>query len=231
MERDDMYWQEDQQDDVQHQVPADIVDLSFKVSCKALPSDHAHDLWTAVRQALPWFDNEPAAGLHLIHGAESGNGWLRPEGPDELLYLSRRTRMTLRLPGARIESAEALSGQTLDVGGHELRLGEARVHELSSLKTLFARYVVSEDSEEEAFLNNCARELGEMGIRVKKMMAGRVHRLRFPETVINTRSLMIDGVRIEESVEIQRRGLGLGRKFGCGLFLPHKGIDSVRSAK
>ncbi len=226
-----MYWQEDQEDDGQQGIPADIVDLSFKVSCRALPSDHAHELWTAVRQALPWFDDEAAAGLHLIHGAESGNGWLRPEGPDDLLYLSRRTRMTLRLPAGRVEAAKGLSGQALNVGGHELRLGEPRFHELSSLKTLFARYVVTEHEDEEAFLDDCARELGEMGIRVKKMMAGRVHRFRFPDTVIHARSLMLDGMSAEESVRIQEHGLGRGRKFGCGLFLPHKGIDPVRPTR
>lgn len=227
-----MYWQEDTEDDRQYQIPTDIVDVSFKIACRALPLDHAHDLWSAVREALPWFDAEPTAGLHLIHGAESGNGWLRPEGPDDLLYPSRRTRMTLRLPAGRIEEARALSGRVLDVGGHELRPGASRVQTLSSLKTIFARYVVTEDQEdEESFLNSCAHELGEMGIQVKKMMPGRIHRFRFPETEIGTRSLMIDGIAAEESVLIQQRGLGTGRKYGCGLFLPHKGIDPVYPSK
>ena len=44
------------------------------------------------KEELPWMVDEPQAGIHLIHGAESGNGWIRPQEPDALLILSRRTR-------------------------------------------------------------------------------------------------------------------------------------------
>ncbi|MDH3609566.1 MAG: hypothetical protein OEQ24_10045 [Gammaproteobacteria bacterium] len=46
-----------------------------------------------------------------------------------------------------------------------------------------------------------------------------------------TRSLMIDGLKIEESIYLQQRGLGEGRLVGCGLFMPHKGIEAVGEAQ
>ena len=154
---------------------------------------------------------------------------MRPEGPQEILFLSRRTRMVLRLPVECVDSARELSGQTLDVDGNALTLGRAVVRPLSRLSTLFSRYVISESGEDEnIFLEQSALELAEMGIRVKKMLCGRTHRLSFPRHSIVTRSLMIDGLDVCESVELQRRGLGAGRKYGCGLFLPHKGIAALK---
>ncbi|MGD9164124.1 MAG: type I-MYXAN CRISPR-associated protein Cas6/Cmx6, partial [Chromatiales bacterium] len=69
-----MFWQEET-DEEQYVVPDDVVDLIFKIKCRTLPVDHAWPLSEAIHQALPWFAEERQAGLHLIHGADSGNGW------------------------------------------------------------------------------------------------------------------------------------------------------------
>ena len=59
--------------------------------------------------ALPWLADDDRAGVHLIHVAESGNGWMRPEDAEnEMLYLSRRTKMTLRLPKEYIEETKSV---------------------------------------------------------------------------------------------------------------------------
>jgi CRISPR-associated protein Cas6 len=223
-----MYWQEEDHDPERYVVPDNIVDLSFKVSCRALPLDHAHALSRALQDALPWLVQEPRAGIHLIHGAESGNGWIRPQGPDDVLYLSRRTRLTLRLPVGQVAAARGIEGHTLDIGGHTLTLGATCVRRLSALTTLFARHVVADQGDDEAaFLERAAQLLGERGIRVKKMMSGRCHIIRLPQATLVTRSLMIDGLQVAESVRLQQEGVGPGRLLGCGLFLPHKGIDPV----
>jgi CRISPR-associated protein Cas6 len=228
-----MYWQDQEDKKSKYVVPDDIVDLTFKVQCKQLPLDHAHALSQAIQQALPWIAIEPRAGIHLIHGAESGNGWLRPQEPDAMLSLSRRTRFMLRLPKEHVENASNLTDQTLNVAGNELLLREPSQKNLSPLTTIFARYVVVPNMEnsiedEEAFLHQAAGLLKDMDIKVKKMMCGRAHVLRMPEQYLYTRSLMIDGLEVGESVYLQQHGLGEGRIMGCGLFLPHKGIDAVQ---
>ncbi|HHB11642.1 MAG TPA: hypothetical protein ENK62_00370, partial [Chromatiales bacterium] len=176
-----VYWQEE--DDKVHppQVPDEVVDVNFKVACRALPLDHAHALSEAVLAVLPWLHDEPLAAVHLIHGAESGNGWLRPEDPDALLYPSRRTRFTLRVPRHRVAQVQELAGHTLDVGGYPLTLREPHVRELSPLTTVFSRHVVSDQEHEAAFLDAMAAQLREgLDIRVRKMVAGRAHHHRFP---------------------------------------------------
>jgi CRISPR-associated protein Cas6 len=179
---------------------------------------------------LPWLGEEAGAGIHLIHGAASGNGWFRPEdATSEVLHLSRRTRMRLRVPAHRLDEARGLSGRQLDIGGHPLEVGKSDVHLLSSLPTLFSRYVMTqEDTGEEQFLGEAMAALQELGIDCRKMLCGITHTLAFPDGPVYTRSLMVADLEPEQSVLLQQAGLGDGREFGCGLFIPHKGIKPVK---
>ena len=224
-----MLWEEQPDKATPYTVPDKIVDLAFRTQCRSLPLDHAYALSQALHKALPWLTEEDAAGVHLIHGAESGNGWIRPEDPlHDVLYLSKRTRFTLRLPKHRVEDAKQLVGQALDVDGNTLTLGPATVRLLSPLTTIFARYVAADDiDDDEAFLAHALTLLEGMGIRVKKIMSGRKHVMRTPDNEIPTRSLMLAELEVEHSIKLQQQGLGPWRKLGCGLFLPHKGIEAV----
>jgi CRISPR-associated protein Cas6 len=225
-----MFWQEAKENE-RYIVPDDIVDLAFSIQCRCLPVDHAYPLSQAIAAALPWFADEAQAGLHTIHVAESGNGWMRPDDPNALLHLSRRTKLVLRLPRQRVADAERLSGQTLDVGGHALQVEKAAVKPLSAITTLFSRYIVSgEGMDEMAFLREVQSLLADLGIKPKKMLCGIERVIATPERKIHTRSLMLADLAVEQSVQLQQHGLGPGRMLGCGLFLPHKDINEVRPA-
>ena len=225
-----MYWQDENSDD-HYTVPDDVVDLVFQIECRALPVDHAWALSQAVCAALPWLEQEPAAGVHPIHVAESGNGWKRPENADDLLCLSRRTKLVLRTPRLRVAAANALVGQQLDVAGHGLRVDKVSLRPLSAITTIFSRYVVSADGlDETAFLQQALRDLEALGVRPKKMLCGLKKIIATPEQPVHTRSLMLAGLRQQESVTLQQRGLGPRRLLGCGLFIPHKDIREVGQA-
>jgi len=202
----------------------EILDAVFAISCRSLPVDHAYALSRAVQAALPWFAEEPEAGLHTIHGAASGAGWTRPE---ERVELSRRAKLALRLPARRLEDAAALVGQTLEVAGSALRVDRLSARPLSRIKTLFSRSVVLAEDEEAAFLAAAAAELGALGMKPSTMLCGREVSLATPERTYRTRSLMVAGLRMEQSLELQRRGLGAERKLGCGVFIPHKDVGDL----
>ncbi|MDH3673474.1 MAG: type I-MYXAN CRISPR-associated protein Cas6/Cmx6 [Gammaproteobacteria bacterium] len=227
-----MYWQEDS-DKKAYIVPDDIVDLAFRISCRCLPLDHAYALSQVVLRALPWIEEKEDAGIHLIHGAESGHGWQRPEDPDdEVLHLSRRAKLTLRLPKECIDAAKEISGVTLEIDGYPMEVGQATVRPLSPLTTLFSRYVVaSEEEDEEQFVRRAADKLMQMGISVTKLLCGKAHVFRLPNEHIFSRRLMVADLKVEDSVKLQQRGLGPCRKLGCGLFIPHKGIGPVNAEK
>jgi len=224
-----MYWQEETKRDARPVVPDDVVDLAFNISCRCLPVDHAWALYTALRPLLPWLEGEEGAGVHPIHVADSGNGWMRPDRPDDLLYLSRRTKLMLRVPQSRVAEAEQLSGQVLDVAGNRLAIEKAAVRPLSTHPALFSRYLVTDGSlDEGAFLTTIHAQLTAMDIRPKKMVCGIERTIATPDKTLHTRSLMIADLTPAESVRLQQRGLGRLHHLGCGLFIPHKDIQEIR---
>jgi CRISPR-associated protein Cas6 len=224
-----MFWQETHEE--ARAVPDDVVDIVYQIDCRALPVDHAWALSQAVRTVLPWLEEEPSAGVHPIHVADSGNGWMRPESAGDLLCLSRRTKLVLRVPRLRIDAAQALVGRQLDVAGHVLRVDKATLRPLSALTTIFSRYVVSaEGLDETAFLQAALHEMETFGVRPKKMLCGIEKVIATPGQPVRTRSLMLAELNQQESVALQQRGLGPLRHLGCGLFIPHKDIKELNQA-
>jgi len=211
-------------------VPDDIVDLAYSIDCRSVPLEHAHTLSQAIIEVLPWLADEALASIHQIHGAESGNGWIRPEGTEnEVLYLSRRTRMVIRMPKHRIEDARQLSGAELDVDGHTLKVGDATIRKLAALPTVFSRYVVCDATQTEADFEKevISSLLQNADVRVRKMLCGRTHTITLPDKKLFTRSVMLADLAPAEAVRLQQQGLGEYQKLGCGIFLPHKGIPDL----
>lgn len=211
-----------------------IVDVAFRLAGGTVAVEHAHALCRALLAELPWLADEPHSGIHQIHMAASGNGWMRPNADDcEVLNLSRRTRLTLRLPRERVADAEGLTGRSLDVGGHRLQVGKASERPLTASGTLFARYVIFDHArheDEECFIGWVAELLQGMGITPTKLLCGMTSHIDAPRERLRARSLMVAALPPDASLELQRRGLGGGRLMGCGLFVPHKGIEAVRDS-
>lgn len=227
-----MFWEEDEDKTLPYAIPDDVIDVNFAIKCKSLPINHAWALSREVLKILPWIEDEPVAGIHQIHVAESNNGWLRPEDDEEnaLLYPSHRTKLSLRIPGDRFKDAQQLTGQTLDIDGHELTTEKSRKKTLSNAGVIFARYVAGDKNEDEnSFLQRMHNDILRLtGVKVKKMLCGKSHSINTPNGQILTRHLMIADLDSEPSITIQQQGLGDYRELGCGLFMPHKGIKTLK---
>jgi CRISPR-associated protein Cas6 len=209
----------------------EVVDVAFAIECRSLPVDHAFALSAAVQAALPWFADEPQAGLHTVHGAASGAGWKRPEGEDALLQLSHRTRLVLRLPESRLQDAAALTGRTLDVAGFPMRVGRLSPRPLLRIASLFSRSVIFEGAADEpAFVAAAIEALRALGVETSTMLCGRDVTLATPQRTYRARSLMVTVATPAQSLALQRHGLGEARKLGCGLFIPHKDVGDLRGA-
>lgn len=230
-----MFWEEDEDKTLPYTVPENIVDLIFSIKCKTLPLNHAWALSKEIQKQLPEIEDKPHAGIHQIHVAESNNGWMRPDDEDEsaLLYPSRRTKLSLRIPIEILSAAEELCGSTLNIDGHDLLIGKAKKKVFTNVSVLFSRYVLSETSEnEEEFLSRTAHEIKtKTNFNVKKMLCGKSHMIKTPNKNLTTRSLMVADLDSETSIKIQQLGLGECRLLGCGLFLPHKGIKSLNTGE
>jgi CRISPR-associated protein Cas6 len=224
-----MYWNPDD-DPADPGLPDTVVDLLFAIDCRQLPVDHAYALGEALCRALPWLADDPEVAVHPIHVAGSQNGWERPaHAADSFVQPSRRTRLAIRTPKAQVERLLAeLPGTALRVANCPLAIGLGKVRQLSRETTLFARHVVGAAREdEEPFLARCAAELARLGIPVRKALCGKTTELATPAGPLLTRSLLLAALRPAESLLLQQRGLGPQRLLGCGIFIPHKGIDPV----
>ena len=156
-----------------------------------------------------------------------GNGWERP--PDgELIHLSKRSKMSLRVPKHRIDDANQLTGQVLDIAGCQVEVGKAISKLMHPLPTVFARYVVVPEGQDETeFTYWVADELSQRGIALNKLLCGISHQLNLPDGSYETRSVMIADLDQATSVSLQEDGIGPFRHYGCGIFLPQKGIRAV----
>jgi len=228
-----MLWQEDKKAEP-FKVPDTVTDLSFKVSCKQVPLDHAQELSEAIQGILPWLADEQDAGIHMIHGASTGNGWQRPDNDTNngCIYLSRRSRMQIRMPKARHEDINALIGKTISLGGNELTFGDYQVKMFSPLSTQFSRHIILNENEtEDQFISRVSDVLkSEMGITLRKALCGLGDSFLLDGKKVNTMSIMVADLTPEEAIALQTRGIGTDQMRGFGLFIPHKGINAVGDA-
>lgn len=223
-----MHWQTQASANKQSPVISDKVDLLFAISCRSLPIDHHWALHTALRQKLPQLADSSEVAVHSIHGADSGNGWIRPDLG--LMHPSRRTRLGLRLPKTMLETARQLEEQTLEIDGHTLTVGKSHARELECHKTLFARHIVADPThDEQDFIAAALRLLETRNITPPRIISGREHKIQTPQATLLTRSIMLDGLSPDESIHLQTEGIGEQTHLGIGIFLPHKSIDAVYS--
>lgn len=194
----------------------EALDLAFALSGTRLPGEHAEALWDALVQRLPWLADEPGVGVHAI----------RASWNDGSLLLSRRARLVLRLPRRRQADAMALTGCTLQVDGERLGLGEARVRPLEPYPTLSARFVATGAADELAHQQSVEAMLGRLGMPLR-FICGRMRAMRCGGLAVSGAEVVLHGLRPEQSIAMQARGLGAGRHLGSGLFLPHKTISGI----
>lgn len=219
-----MFWQEDIKEE-HFTLPETIQDAVFTIRAKVLPMDHAYLLSQTLLKHLPWLV-EVNAGIFDISVAD-GNGW--EQGESGFYYPSKRSKLSIRMPQEKLESAQILVGKTLDLGEYNIDIVKSLKPKLmSDMQIVFSRHVACDESvSEEQFLQTAFAQLQALGIQPKKMMAGLQKSISTPNGVIHTRSLMIANLRKAESVALQEQGIGEHRLLGCGLFLPQKGIESV----
>ena len=220
-----MFWQEDTKQE-HFTLPESIQEVSFKIQSKILPMDHGFLLAQALIKQLPWL-KDSNAGIHNISVAD-GNGWMQKKDGG-FYYPSKRSKLTLRIAHEHLEDVKNLAGETLDLGDYQIKvikfIGEKP---LSDMPVLFAKQVACESgASEEDFLQLCFNQLSDLGIEVKKMMAGLESNIQTDVSTVHTRSLMVADLKKNESILLQEKGLGDHRLLGCGLFIPQKDIETI----
>ena len=196
--------------------PGEVLDLAFELVGVRLPRDYQPELWAGLLERLPWLASEALAGVHAIRGPVTEAG----------LLLSRRARLTLRLPAARSREAASLTGQVLLIAGERVELGAARARQLDPYPTLSAQFVASGAADELGHQQAVQVMLEALGVPLR-FICGRMRAVRTAEGPVTGGSVVLHQLRPEQSLLVQQRGLGEFRGLGCGLFLPHKIISGI----
>ncbi len=227
-----MYWEEDQKTK-SYEVPGNVLEVFFKIDCKTLPVDHNFYLSQAILAELPWIKEEPLASIQHVHIAEEANGWFRAQDVDgAMLHLSKRAKITVRIPKDKLDDLNAVLGKKLDVNGHALTLTSIiKNKKLRASTTINSHFIVTESEDDEAFISMCAKEINALGVNVKKMLSGKVRKLKYKDKCLITRSLMLADLSKEDSILLQQKGIGKHQFMGCGVFIPHKGIEAVNAGE
>ena len=195
-----------------------MVDVAFSLRGAAIPADHGWHLFRLLAERLAWLAAEPVAGVHPIRGSRAVAGEV---------YLGARARLMLRLPQGRAEQAFALSGARLDLGDG-VEVGSARLRPLFAHGTLYSPFVSTGTADEADFQREINAQLQRAGIGCK-VICGRIRRAQTQDAEMVGFGLMLHELSPEDSLRMQAAGLGVGRKLGCGILVPHKSAGAVGS--
>ncbi len=196
----------------------DMVDVAFALRGGSIPADHGWNLFRLLSERLDWLAAEPDAGVHPIRGARAVAGEV---------HLGTRARLMLRLPRKRVEQSFALSGARLDLGD-SVEVGSAQVRPLFAHGTLYSQFVTTATPDEARFQRDVSAELQSASVGCK-VVCGNMRRAQTQGAEIVGFSLMLHELSPEDSLRMQASGLGNGRKYGCGIFVPHKSAAAVGS--
>lgn len=224
-----MFWSED--DKVKKTtISTQVSDVSIQLICTQLPGDHIYQLTTALLKILPWLSDNSQIAVQQIYIPASGNGWQRSEhSKDNLLNLSKRSRLKIRLPFAYLDQIKQLTGKQISVDGYSVQFGNIKIAKIAASDILVSRFVYIPDTEdnEEEFLSIAYQQLKQKNIVVKKMLCGKTAHFNLNNQTILTRSLMLAELSTEDSLILQASGIGDFYLYGCGVFIPQKGIKAI----
>lgn len=211
-----------------------ILDILFRVIGAEVATDHGYALFSAISRILEtekdrWMHGNPHIGLHTIRGASLGNG-RRLIGPN--------ARLGLRLPSDLLPRSLKLAGKSLDLDGCQLRVGVSETRVLVPAAALHCRIVTTRNGDDpDRFDAEIARQSAALGIRGKVCRvpavshgapesAGRANGRDPSRRIVRVKGKRIVGYAVlateltaEESILLQKRGLGGRRRMGCGVFV------------
>jgi CRISPR-associated protein Cas6 len=195
----------------------EVVDVAFGLAGTSLPAEHGLALDRAIAARLPWWDSERGVGVHPLRGARTDRG---------TVLLSKRARLFLRMPAARVEAARALEGARLDLGPDSIEVGAARVWPLQMHPTLFSPRVATGAASEGEFVAAVDRELLALGVACR-LICGRRIEVATGRGTVTAYGLALHDLKAPQSLLVQAEGLGGERRLGCGIFVAHKLITGL----
>lgn len=200
-----------------------FVDVSFPLRGRVAPRDHGYLLYAAICRVLPQAHEGNWLAVHPLSGRLA----------DQLLVLSPRPFLTLRVAGKDITRVLPLAGSLLRIGEHELAVGTPIVFSVKPARDLVSRQVVirvtqtprkadgSLDKEALArsHLLEIQRQLHALRVSAEVEL-GPPRQITVQSHRVLGFSVRLHGLSPEDSLRVQAVGVGGKRAMGCGVFGP-----------
>lgn len=194
-----------------------FVDVTFPLRGRAVALDYAERLWDELVAAVPELEALAGLAVHPLAGVSRG---------DTEIYFTRRARLSLRLPVSGVALAQALVGRAFDLGGAVEVSGAPTARELMPSRVLYSPFVSIGETDERQFLPACLAALAALSIQ-GELIVGRAQQGCANGRQWHGYSLMVHELKPEQSLVLQQHGLGHDRRYGCGIFVPHKSLAAV----
>jgi len=214
-----------------------VVELSFPVRGTPLPVDNGYLVYRAVARAVPWV-GEPAQ-MELAVVPVQGN-------PHRgFLDLTPTSRLAFRLNADDAPMLLPLADQCLVLDGMTLILGKPTTSDLRPAPSLMSMFVVAErcrhSDEVQEWLETQSRALDIRSVPTLRRKRNReqvnptesdrdsyacpyVRRYRHVgDNAVVGWEVQVRGLAPGESVRLQEHGIGPGRRYSCGVFVPDEG--------
>jgi len=199
----------------------DLIEVHADVRGATAPADHYYLLHSCIKTQCCRRLTERGWQLRLIQGGERDGDLLRfDRGPDASLMM--------RLPEDDLEECLALHDTTFQLGDHFLAVDSPQVQPIRPVPNLVADCVhISHDERGSKGLNR-----GNLGAGVGKRLGAQFGHLNFgivveehiswdvKGTTLHGNRVRVLGLDDDESLWLQRHGLGEKNSWGCGTFWP-----------
>jgi len=215
----------------------EFLEVQFSLRGKTLPADHGYLLYSAIKKALQEIEIDlplkkkmipPEVLISSIPGIPDRKG---------MLYLNKKSRLRLRCPSDQVKRWYQLQNQVFDLKGHLMRLVQPKLTLPESSETLKARLVtfklekIDHSDVPCYFLESCQRALEHLEIEGQPFidsneegdLARRAITIRQRKVV--GYGVVVEGLKDDDSLKLQRFGLGGRKHFGCGWFYPIREVD------
>lgn len=210
-----------------------IIDVSFRITGRSVPANHGYELYAALSRLQPHFHQAEWLAVHSLNGIPArGN----------LLHLTERSHLRLRLPHDKLPDVMALSGKSLAIvngtRSNTVRIGVPEIYALEAASVLYSRFVTIKVSEIEKTQRPIDREMFLVAAREQMKERGVSGEVVVDDTkdergrevsrrVLNIKNRLIVGYAVtvrnlsdEDSLKLQEVCLGGRQRMGCGIFIP-----------
>jgi len=214
-----------------------MIELSFRLRGTPLPYDHGYPMYRAVAGIVPWVAEPAQIDLAIVPIQGSPHGGF--------LHLTSVSRLAFRLNADDVEKLLPLTDQLLVIDAATLRLGQPTESRLRPVPGLASPFVVAEhyrySDEVLEWLKAEFLTLDIKAVPTLRRKRGREgaspaeqsrrsfdcpyarHNRQVGDRSVVGWEVQVFGLAPAESFGLQERGVGPGRRYGCGVFMPVEG--------